>query len=128
MSREIETEVWRYSRAKAVTKLVLLCVANEANNTNREAFIDVYDIAAQCNVGWRHVYDQLAKLEEMLEVEKIADRTYTVRKYVASGGYLNGKQLNVYEDHAPKPGNIKDPDRQASVRAMRPRQRKRRPT
>ncbi len=126
MSDDIMQDVWHYSRAKPTTKLVLLCVADNASNVNRQALIDPRDIAERCNCTSRHVYDQLYKLEEMREIQKVADRTYTVREYVATDGMLKGQQLNVFDDHAPQPGNIKDPERRAAIRAKRPRQRRRR--
>ena len=124
MSREIETEVWKYSHAKASTLLVLLCIANDAANATREAIIPVIDLMDLTRLAERTVYLNLDKLVEIGEITVIGDKhhtpSYRIREYVVTTpGYLHGQQLNVYAEHDPQPGNIKDPERQRAAHAQR---------
>lgn len=123
MSRKIEQEVWDYSNAKASALLVLVCIANDAADATREAIIPIKDLMRLTRLAERTVYYNLNKLEEMGDLQVLGDRhtpaAYRVREYIATDGYLDGRQLNVFEQHYQQSGNIKDPARQRAIQAKR---------
>lgn len=140
MSDDIAREVWKYSRAKGCTKLVLLVIADDANTEMREGWTSPERMAKLCNCTVRHVYNRLLILEEMGEIEVHEHpnfaTTYRIRDYVAKeygyvsfppglerdGGYMatKGEILNDWPECKQRDGDVRAPERMAAILARRP--------
>ena len=126
MTRELETEVWNYSNAKAATKLVILAIANEGGNSTREAVIPIAELMRLTGLARASVYLNLHKLEEMGEIKVLGDKhhpaAFRIREFLIwDGNHGKMTKANIYPEHYPQRGNVKDPERQRAIQAYRPR-------
>ncbi|MGA8725377.1 MAG: helix-turn-helix domain-containing protein [Acidimicrobiales bacterium] len=74
MSIEILNEVWNYSPASGVDRLVLLSLADQANPVTRECWPSIGYIAKRCRVSERTVQRSIRSLEKLGEIVVIASR------------------------------------------------------
>jgi len=121
MSLNIIREAWQLSRADGSALLLLLAIADNANDETREAWPSIPYLADKCRCSERWVRYLITQLEELGEVEVSKRPTggnlYRVTDY-------NG--LNWREQKYPAlGGDIKDPERQRAITANRPRRRRR---
>ena len=67
MSIEVMNDVWRYSKAKGTDRLVLIALADQAND-QRECWPSVSSIGKKCLLTPRNVQKRIRSLEELGEV------------------------------------------------------------
>ena len=67
MSIEVMNDVWRYSKAKGTDRLVLIALADQAND-QRERWPSVSSIGKKCLLTPRNVQKRIRSLEELGEV------------------------------------------------------------
>lgn len=70
MSTHIASDVWKYSRAHGAALLVLVSLADQANDAG-ECWPSVESIAARCRVSVRSVHRYLDQLVALGELEKV---------------------------------------------------------
>ena len=81
MSIRIQSEVWEHSQHKGGTLLVLLALADNADNDTHLAWPSVADLARRSRMCRRQVQTILRKLESSGEI-----------RTVQGGGYVDGKR------------------------------------
>lgn len=72
MSVKVSSWVWDHSRARGVTRLVLLALADHAGADGGDAYPSVARLAERCGVGERTVQDAIGRLVELGEL--VVDR------------------------------------------------------
>jgi hypothetical protein len=73
MSLAIQLEVYRSKHTRLAARLVLLAMADAANDTHRMCWESVGTIASKANIGERQTYNVLRDLEERRIVERVPD-------------------------------------------------------
>jgi len=73
MSNAALTTVWNRSRSTGAARLVLLSIADRADDKGR-AFCGAKDLCQRTNAGRRTVFDALRELRELGELDVLADK------------------------------------------------------
>jgi hypothetical protein len=73
MSNAALTAVWNRSKSEGTARLVLLSIADRADDKGR-AFCGAKDLCQRTNAGRRTVFDALRELREIGELNVLADK------------------------------------------------------
>lgn len=73
MSNAALNAVWNRSRSEGTARLVLLSIADRADDKGR-AFCGAKDLCQRTNAGRRTVFDALRELRELGELNVLADK------------------------------------------------------
>jgi hypothetical protein len=73
MSNAALTAVWNRSKSEGTARLVLLSIADRADDKGR-AFCGAKDLCQRTNAGRRTVFDALRELREIGELDVLADK------------------------------------------------------
>ena len=114
-------EVWDYSRTRGSARLMMLALADNANDETRETFPSLTYLARKCNCSYRQARFLITRCEELGELVVLerpgTSSIYRIREY-------NGldERLERYPDQGK---NVKDVDRQRAIHAKRPKKKAR---
>ncbi|MCI0560407.1 MAG: helix-turn-helix domain-containing protein [Nitrososphaera sp.] len=106
MSIKIMNEVWKYSTAKASDLLVLLSIADSANEETREAFPSIKQISNKTRLSSRQVQYSLRRLEKSGELKTVFEGG-TKRRNLFTISYLRAQPLQGAEDAGCKSEHIR---------------------
>lgn len=73
MSLAIQLEVYRSKHTRLAARLVLLAMADSANDSHRMCWESVETIASKANIGVRQTYNVLRDLEKRRIIERVPD-------------------------------------------------------
>ena len=81
MGYKVTTPVWELSRAKGGDLLVLLAIAESADNTTGDAYPSVVNLAEMSRLSERSVQYSIRNLEEMGELVVVVRKGHRTNKY-----------------------------------------------
>lgn len=80
MSDKVTSKVWRHSRAKGISLLVMLAIADAADDEG-VAVVSTKAIAETCRIAQRSVFRSINELEESNSLEVERARGYNANTY-----------------------------------------------